>query len=63
MTATEAVNRARRLQASNEAIVRATLAGMPHQEALALLDKIRSDLAREHQAAVHAAPIGPRRET
>ena len=61
MTAAETVSRARRLNASNEAIIRAAVAHMPRPDAVALLAKISSDLAREHQAAVHAAPIGSRK--
>lgn len=61
MTAAEAVTRARRLKASDEAIIWATLLHMPRPEALAMLDRIRSEIARQHQRAVHAAPIGSRR--
>ena len=61
MTAAEAVTRARKLQASNEAIMRATLAQMPMHEGAALLAKLQSEWLRKQQEAAHAAPIGSRR--
>ena len=59
-TANRDVARARDLNASNEAIIRAALMGMPLREQTALLTKLRDEAWRTEREAVTNAPIGTR---
>lgn len=60
--AEHALRGARKLRASNEAIMRAALSQMPMPDGMALLDKLRTEWMQRHQEIVQNTPIGSRRD-
>ena len=58
--ANRTVARARDTGASNEAIIRAALMGMPLREQTALLTRLRDETWRSEREVIANAPVGSR---